>query len=38
MAKGQEYAERVIHETTKIPLMALRGGPLTNFSVEERMR
>lgn len=30
--------ERVIHETTEIPLMALRGAPLPNFSVEERMR
>ena len=30
--------ERLIHETTRIPLMALRGVPLPNFSVEERMR
>ncbi|OAP63059.1 hypothetical protein AYL99_02286 [Fonsecaea erecta] len=30
--------ERLIHETTEIPLTALRGVPLLTFSVEERMR
>ena len=30
--------EREIHETTEIPIMALRGVPLPNFSIQERMR
>jgi len=30
--------EREIHETTGIPLTALHGAPLSNFSTEERMR
>ena len=30
--------EQEIHETTKIPLTALRGGPLSDFGVDERLR
>ncbi|ETI25584.1 hypothetical protein G647_02358 [Cladophialophora carrionii CBS 160.54] len=30
--------EQEIHEVTKIPIAALRGSPLTDFSVDERMR
>jgi hypothetical protein len=30
--------EQLIHETTEIPIPALRGTPLTDFSIEERMR
>ncbi|KIX06114.1 uncharacterized protein Z518_04088 [Rhinocladiella mackenziei CBS 650.93] len=30
--------ERLIHETTQIPVVALHGTPLSNFSVDERMR
>jgi hypothetical protein len=30
--------ERQIHETTQIPIAALRGTPLSDFSVDERMR
>lgn len=29
--------ERQIHQITKIPVQALRGGPLSEFSVEDRM-
>lgn len=28
--------KEVIHETATIPIRALRGGPLTDFKVEER--
>ncbi|KIW93085.1 uncharacterized protein Z519_05690 [Cladophialophora bantiana CBS 173.52] len=30
--------EREIHETTQIPIAALRGGPLADFTVDERMQ
>jgi hypothetical protein len=37
-AGDRNILERVIHETTVIPLMALPGVPLSNFSVDGRMR
>jgi hypothetical protein len=34
----RETLEREIHETTGIPINALRGAPFSDFSVDERMR
>jgi len=34
----RKMLEREIHETTEIPIIALRGALLPNFSVQERMR
>jgi hypothetical protein len=33
----KESLERQIHEITRIPVEALRGGPLEDFSVKDRM-
>ncbi len=34
---SKESLEQMIHEITKIPIKALRGAPLTEFEVEERL-
>ena len=33
----KQSQEQLVHEITKIPVQALRGSPLSHFSVEERM-